>query len=166
MTIHLTEEELLSIAGGYPEFTVSKEASAHLASCPYCSERAGEILKAFDLLNSLPVPVSPAGLAGRITADLDDVVRREPDFSETAHAATPSNEIMTPEELALFLKVPIDTVYELLADLPHLNLAGQIRFRRGSILNWLDGTERNSSRRSRPRPCDPDLSPRLWREEP
>lgn len=160
---HLTEEELLSAAEGNRGYLLSKSAAAHLEGCQDCNGRVSMAIEAMNLLASLPVPEPAEDLFNIIETRL----RREAHESESPRAiAMPSAEaeVMTPEELASFLRIPTDTVYELLQDIPHLNLAGQIRFRRSSVLGWLDGIERNSGRHSSPAPCDLDLSPRLWRE--
>lgn len=52
-------------------------------------------------------------------------------------------EIMTPSELAAYLKIPLDSIYSMLGELPHVALAGTVRFRRSSIEKWLDLRERN-----------------------
>ncbi len=68
---------------------------------------------------------------------------------------------MTPGELAEFLKIPLEGIYDLLSDIPYLTLAGQIRFRRSSVEKWLEIREKNPVA---PRQAlrDLDDSPKLW----
>ncbi len=71
------------------------------------------------------------------------------------------SEIMTPGELADFLKIPLEGIYDLLSDIPYLTLAGQIRFRRSSVEKWLEIREKNPVM---PKQAlrDLDDSPKLW----
>ncbi|HBC73784.1 MAG TPA: hypothetical protein DC017_02780 [Candidatus Wallbacteria bacterium] len=71
-------------------------------------------------------------------------------------------DIMTPEELAENLKIPASSIYDMLGEIPHLILAGRVRFRRSSIDKWLDSREKNSPTKiSTIR--DFDDSVKLWR---
>jgi len=72
-----------------------------------------------------------------------------------------TSEIMTPGELADFLKIPLEGIYDLLSDIPYLTLAGQIRFRRSSVEKWLEIREKNPLT---PKHAlrDIDDSPKLW----
>lgn len=54
------------------------------------------------------------------------------------------SEIMTPEELSEYLKIPANSIYDMLGEIPHLVLAGRVRFRKNSIDKWLDSREKNA----------------------
>jgi excisionase family DNA binding protein len=54
-----------------------------------------------------------------------------------------TSDMMTPEELAEYLKIPANSIYDMLGEIPHLILAGRVRFRRSSIDKWLDSREKN-----------------------
>lgn len=73
------------------------------------------------------------------------------------------SEVLTPEELAEYLKITLADVFDLLSDIPYINIAGRIRFRRESVLKWLSMREQNSLA-SRETPVYQDLSVKLWRE--
>lgn len=71
------------------------------------------------------------------------------------------NRILTPSELSAYLKLPIESIYELLDEIPHLILAGQIRFRKTSIEKWLDSREKKPELKKAAR-RDFDDSFKLW----
>jgi excisionase family DNA binding protein len=71
-------------------------------------------------------------------------------------------DILTPEELAEYLKIPANSIYDMLNEIPHLVLAGRVRFRRSSIDKWLDSREKNSPAK-RSASLDFDDSIKLWR---
>jgi hypothetical protein len=50
-------------------------------------------------------------------------------------------EILMPEELAIFLRVSVQDVMDGLEDIPHIKIGNSIRFRKESIMKWLDETE-------------------------
>jgi len=72
------------------------------------------------------------------------------------------SDMMTPEELAEYLKIPASSIYDMLGEVPHLILAGRVRFRKNSIDKWLDSREKNAPAKiSAIR--DFDDSVKLWR---
>ena len=50
-------------------------------------------------------------------------------------------EILTPEELALFFRVSVADVMDGLDDIPHIRIGKSVRFRRETIMKWLEETE-------------------------
>lgn len=71
------------------------------------------------------------------------------------------NDILTPAELAAYLKLPAESIYDLLDEIPHLIIAGQIRFRKTSIEKWLDSNEKKPGLKKAAR-HDFDDSFKLW----
>ncbi len=71
------------------------------------------------------------------------------------------NDILTLSELAAYLKLPAESIYDLLDEIPHLIIAGQLRFRINSIEKWLDSHEKNSGLKKAAR-RDFDNSFKLW----
>ena len=61
----------------------------------------------------------------------------------------PSTEIMTADEVAEFLGVDRNTVYEYAGRgaIPHQRLGKRILFRRGALLSWLEGCKATSTRK-------------------
>lgn len=63
--------------------------------------------------------------------------------------AQPPTEIMTADEVAEFLGVDRNTVYEYAGRgaIPHQRLGKRILFRRGALLSWLEGCKATSTRK-------------------
>jgi excisionase family DNA binding protein len=63
--------------------------------------------------------------------------------------ASSSTEIMTADEVAEFLGVDRNTVYEYAGRgaIPHQRLGKRILFRRGALLSWLEGCKATSTRK-------------------
>ncbi|HOT74715.1 MAG TPA: helix-turn-helix domain-containing protein [Candidatus Wallbacteria bacterium] len=68
----------------------------------------------------------------------------KPGYNDGGGGGKAAGDIMTPEELAEYLKIPADSIYGMLGEIPHLILAGRVRFRRISVDKWLDSREKNS----------------------
>jgi len=54
--------------------------------------------------------------------------------------------VLTVEELARYLRVPVGDVYEQLEELPAFEFAGEVRFLRASIDNWIREREKRFRR--------------------
>ena len=61
----------------------------------------------------------------------------------------PPTEIMTADEVAEFLNVDRNTVYDYAGrgEIPHQRLGKRILFRRGALLSWLEGCKATSTRK-------------------
>lgn len=145
---------------------------SHMAECKSCALKINAMKKTINAMNSLKDEEVPIFLADKISAGFEDDDRPAIiENSKTSDAKTTSviknetqsvSEIMTPGELAEFLKIPLAGIYDLLSDIPYLTLAGQIRFRRSSVEKWLEVREKNPVA---PKQAFQDLddSPKLWR---
>ena len=60
----------------------------------------------------------------------------------------PKDEILTPEEVAQFLKIPTKTVYEMTNILPFIQFGDHLRIRRESLLAWIEEEESRRRRRA------------------
>jgi excisionase family DNA binding protein len=88
--------------------------------------------------------------------------KREPGQIDHNGGVRSCGDILTPEELAEYLKIPANSIYDMLNEIPHLILAGRVRFRKNSIDKWLDSREKNAPTKiSAIR--DFDDSVKLWR---
>lgn len=63
--------------------------------------------------------------------------------------ATEPQEVMTADEVAAFLGVDRNTVYDYAGRgvIPHQRLGKRILFRRGALLSWLEGCKATSTRK-------------------
>ena len=50
-------------------------------------------------------------------------------------------EILTPEDLARYLRIPLEDILKNLEDIPHIKIGRMVRFRRASIQKWLNAIE-------------------------
>ena len=64
-------------------------------------------------------------------------LRREVHHLPGRPGPQPASEIMTPSELAAWLKIPLEALDECIEQIPCFELAGQIRFRRARVEQWL-----------------------------
>jgi excisionase family DNA binding protein len=64
-------------------------------------------------------------------------------------AVTEPQEVMTADEVAEFLGVDLNTVYDYAGRgvIPHQRLGKRILFRRGTLLSWLEGCRATSTRK-------------------
>lgn len=154
---HLSGEIIISYVYGEADFDQMRAVEEHLAGCRECAETVEALKKTAAAMDGLGDEAVPGLLAEKIAAGFETV---SPDPAEAKKAG--GTEIMTPAELAGYLKVSADTIYGLLSEIPYVTLAGRIRFRRSSIEKWLETREKNPVSR-RAEPCDLDASLKLWR---
>jgi excisionase family DNA binding protein len=59
--------------------------------------------------------------------------------------------LLNPKQLAEILNVKLGTVYSWISrgvDIPHVKIAGTVRFREKAVMDWLTEKERNRKRRN------------------
>ncbi|PKK89053.1 MAG: hypothetical protein CVV64_16015 [Candidatus Wallbacteria bacterium HGW-Wallbacteria-1] len=170
---HPSEEEFMDFL--YQEMNAGNvmEFNSHIAECSECAELLNELKGTMNILDdssNQSEPTVPHGMELRLLNSIatsaagielsatNDSVR---DFSNR-NSEPPA--LLTPEDIAALLSIPEEAVYDLLNDIPHLNLAGHIRFRSESVTRWLQIREKNSPD-AFDLPVDQDISPFLWRED-
>jgi len=64
-------------------------------------------------------------------------------------SSTETSEVMTADEVAAFLGVDRNTVYDYAGrgEIPHQRLGKRILFRRGALMSWLDSCKATSTRK-------------------
>lgn len=100
----------------------------HLDGCEACRRRREELARLMEAVDTLPEeePAETVSFA----------VRREVDrLLAPGLAAAP--EIMTLEEVARYLRVSVEAMEEELADLPAFEVAGELRFRKDRVAEWI-----------------------------
>ncbi|MDD2717139.1 MAG: zf-HC2 domain-containing protein [Candidatus Wallbacteria bacterium] len=152
---HLSEEIIVTYIYGEATGEEIREVEQHLSTCSECSGKISTIratMKSIDRKDNLPVPEM---LCDKLAASFES--------REQNSAGSAPSEILTPVELAGFLRIPLDVIYELLPDIPYLTLAGQIRFRRSSVEKWLELREHNPVSLTHKEAQDTGVSPKFWR---
>ncbi|HNY13037.1 MAG TPA: helix-turn-helix domain-containing protein [Candidatus Wallbacteria bacterium] len=184
---HPSDESIITFLYNEAETEEIRWIESHMAECKDCALKISAMKKTINAMNGLKDEEIPIFLADKISAGFEEDERsgagtgrrkasnlkkndakiERPDKSnKTAsvikNEGAAASEIMTPGELADFLKIPLAGIYDLLSDIPYLTLAGQIRFRRSSVEKWLEIREKNPVT---PKHAlrDLDDSPKLWR---
>ena len=114
-----------------------REALAHAAECPSCTSALRQL---HDLRLTLRAGAErdlPPTVHVRLLRAL---------LEATAQEHAPYPEVMTLPEVAAYLRVSEATVCQSLDRLPHFRIAGERRFRRASIDEWISREEQSSAR--------------------
>ena len=135
MSCVIDDEQLIAwIDGDLPEASAQAIAS-HVRECDRCRQRAATIRQADAALRSRQRDVPPAHAMLATRRALDQALR-----------PLIAPEIMSLDEVAGFLRISGEQMAELMDDLPAFELAGQVRVRRTSLLQWLAERERDYRR--------------------
>ena len=110
-----------------------EEVERHVASCGECRDLLRAMRHATALARRLPDEAPARSRCVRILAQVSGLLS----------AGLPdAPEVMTPEELARFLKVPPGALDDWVEDIPAFEVAGQLRFRKSRVLEWIEANER------------------------
>jgi len=130
---------------------------AHLAECVNCDQEAEELRDVTELTKSWEGIAPKANWWANLQAKLESEKARDiateirhlrntlNDLSEcferqNVNSAT-LNEIMTLDEVARYLRVDADTVWNMLDELPHFQIGYELRFKKSSIDEWIHAKE-------------------------
>lgn len=156
MTCEDVREQMVAFLDGEAPPDAHAEVQQHLAVCPQCREDAESLRAASQLLRSLP-PIKPSETwdlslqrklmserCRELTEELtkvrriaDELAARLAALEQAEMDARAERDLMTVEELAAYLRITPQKVYEMLEDIPHIDLNYEIRFRRSSVDQWL-----------------------------
>jgi len=156
MTCENVRDHIVAFLDGEVPPDVHAEVSEHLAVCPQCREEADSLRAASQLVRSL-APIQPSEtwdlslqrklMAHRCQELTDELIRvrriadelsaRLAALEQAEMDARAEHDLMTVEELAAYLRITPQKVYQMLDDLPHIDLNYEVRFRRSSVDQWL-----------------------------
>lgn len=137
MNCDIDYEVLAAFAAGDLPEARAEELRNHLAGCGVCAERLATLRRLDVGLHAL----------GRFEPPADAVLRaRRAAASAIGQRSLP--EVMTPEEVAQFLRVDRDEVGDVLAEVPAFEIAGKVRVRRDRLLAWVAERERAFARQT------------------
>ena len=105
----------------------TQEAAAHVTACPICRERLDALQQLDALLRAVPTP--PPHLATLLSV------------REQVHRAVLGDEILDADQVATYLKLSPEEVMNSLDELPCFEVAGRVRFRRDTLLRWIENRE-------------------------
>lgn len=115
----------------------SPELLEHLEACAACRRLRDEFARLDALCAGLPF--SPPSETRRL--EILEAVRRalvEEDPSSLTH------DVLTLEEVAAFLRIPVDELAHALPGMPTFEIAGHVRIRRERLLAWIEERERHA----------------------
>ena len=81
--------------------------------------------------------VPDSDLVSAIHALREAVMRLESRVDEDGGRLAPVKEIMTLEEIAVYLQIEPDVVWKLLNDIPHFEVGAELRFKKSSVDEWI-----------------------------
>lgn len=133
MGCELTYEQLSQLAAGDLDPSRAQELERHVSQCNACQARLQALGEVDGVLRRLPRREPSARTVLAVRDRLLEEARgdQEP-------------EIMTLDEVASFLRIPLADLEELVADLPVFEVAGHVRVRRSRLLEWIAGQERRT----------------------
>jgi len=112
--------------------TEAAGVSQHVDSCLVCAKRLEALLNLDALLRGLPSPGPDASGLLSVT--------------EHVHGNVTGGEILDVEQVASYLKLSPEEVLRFLDDLPCFVVAGQVRFRRSALMQWIHEREKEHRR--------------------
>ncbi|MDP6353581.1 MAG: helix-turn-helix domain-containing protein [Planctomycetota bacterium] len=118
------------------EENISHQVQGHLESCPACTVLLSALKQTDSLLAKLDDEEPPRSLCLRILNEVDD---------EKGLVSTDLPDIITPEQLARFLRLPLQKLET--ENLPAFEIGGEVRYRRDCVLRWMEDRERDYERR-------------------
>ena len=111
---------------------LAAEVRRHVEECRECAALLDAVRRVTDLAVALPDEEPRRTLSLRVLAEVDAMTG--PDLADAP-------EIMTPEQLARFLRVPRAKIEDVMDTLPGFEIAGEVRFRKTRVLEWIEGRE-------------------------
>lgn len=111
----------------------------HLAECEDCRSEVEGVATVRESLAPAPDEEGPG---------LDVLARVKRRLATAAEAAAPVAEVLTPEEVAAFLQITLEELYENLDQLPVFEFAGRVRIRRRALEAWIEEKEQSFRQQS------------------
>ena len=151
MTCNDVREELVAYIDGELSPMGKRAIDAHLAECQQCTTERENLKQVTDWTHQsnsvepqqgwwekLQAHVHLDGMKPDLAVEMrslrESVARLE---TRLDAQATLCREIMTLEELAAYLQVETDTVWNLINEIPHFQVAYELRFKKSSVDEWI-----------------------------
>ncbi|MGC8833884.1 MAG: zf-HC2 domain-containing protein [Armatimonadota bacterium] len=139
---------------------VQEAVQNHLKECPRCQTECESLKRTSNLVKQLPT-IQPSDnwdiafrnkLAAsqykqlaeefrRLRELAEELTARLVQFEQTELNQNAGQDLMTVEEVAAYLRVSPEKIYEMLDELPYIDLNYELRFRKSSIDQWLRSRE-------------------------
>jgi excisionase family DNA binding protein len=124
----------------------------HLKGCENCQQfmarlesldQCFEHLSSFNSQSSLDFQVGESSLMADRKVLLEQILR-----VSDGRVQEPHGDILTPEEVASYLKVSVAAVYEMASEMPFFYFGNDLRIRRERLVKWIDEQEFASHRKA------------------
>lgn len=132
MTCNTDDEELADYSLGELAPVRQTAITAHVQACPACRQRLVELAHADALLQATPRYEPGDAMVLELRRSLAEVVRP---------ARLP--QVLSPNQVAEFLAIPLEDVYDILPDIPAFRIGLRVRVRREKLLAWVEAQERS-----------------------
>lgn len=100
----------------------------HLESCAECRGQRARLARLAEAVDTLPEEEPPESLSFAVRREVDRLL---------APGLSTAPEILTIEELARYLRVPVEAIEDELTTLPAFEVAGELRFRKDRVAEWI-----------------------------
>lgn len=146
MTCEIYAEWLSAQLDGELDPARTAELESHVAGCEVCRETRQILFGLSDEIRDLPHPAPTDRATMAVNGAVHQIAPkpRRTDFGP----------ILDIEDLAEFLRVPVETVGHYLDELPSFELGGKLLFRRSSVERWIEKREYQAQP-----DCDFDIAP-------
>jgi mycothiol system anti-sigma-R factor len=136
-------EEGRNLIHGFADGELSETTQAaleeHVRSCAECAEELGALQRLRGLLQRSAEEAPSAELRARVQRAVLLTA------AEAERACSDPPAIMTPAEVASFLRVREDELSRVIHQIPHFTVAGQLRFRRERVERWIELQEQRTA---------------------
>jgi hypothetical protein len=119
-------------AGELPE-PREKQVRQHAKDCAECSRLLRAMRAATRTVAAIEDPPPPQRITLQVMST--PALRLDAESSDAP-------EIMTPKDLASFLRLSPDDLEEVIALIPGFEIAGRLRFRKERVLEWIEAREK------------------------
>ena len=109
----------------------------HVEQCNECSELLKALEVSTELVCELTDEEPPRSMSLRVLGKVDEMLA--PDLTEAP-------DILTPELLARFLGISLEQLEDDIHLIPGFEIAGQLRFRKERVIEWIEERERDRER--------------------
>ncbi len=112
---------------------------SHLETCADCSYCCAQLEKLDEVIDEWKTENTSTEVLSNVLNKIHSNI-----YGNTL----PADDILTPEDVATFLKLPVATVYEMSQQLPFFYFGEHMRIRRESLLKWIEEEEAQARRRA------------------
>lgn len=159
MKCHNVREELVAYIDDELSPMGRHAIEAHLAECADCAvecETLQETIEATHQIASIQpsqgwweklqenIQTPESDFLSELRALRESVARLESRMDGRLSQLEPAKEVMTLEEVASYLQIELDAMWNLFDEIPHFQVGYELRFRKSSVDEWMHMKENGS----------------------